>query len=78
MYLLNKFHYQDGSVNLWEVENSTDAAMANYIRMNTDHFEVMLLNMGYRIAGQGSDSVPDDNDDPTDFSRTQPLSCRPS
>ncbi|XP_058802060.1 WD and tetratricopeptide repeats protein 1-like [Phymastichus coffea] len=69
---------EDGSVNVWEVENSNDAAIANHIRMNTDHYEVMFFNMGYRFPGQGSGNGQDDNEDRQDSSNTQPLNCRPS
>lgn len=68
---------EDGTANIWKVENSNEAATANYIRMNTDHFEVMLFNMGYRLPLQNSDNLQDD-DDRADSSNAQPLNCRPS
>ena len=71
------WHLQDGTPNVWEVENSNEAAMNNYLRMNSDHFEVMLFNMGYRLPVQGPGSNQDDNEDLQD-SVTQPLNCRPS
>ncbi|XP_015436500.1 PREDICTED: WD and tetratricopeptide repeats protein 1-like [Dufourea novaeangliae] len=37
---------EDGSVNEREIQNLEDAATANQIRMNSDPFEVMLMNMG--------------------------------
>lgn len=40
---------QDGTKNEREVLNSYDAASANQRRMNADPFEVMLINMGYRL-----------------------------
>ena len=49
--------------------------MQNYIRMNTDHFEVMLLNMGYRVP---SSSGQEDDDDRQESLYSQPLNCRTS
>ncbi|XP_076243195.1 WD and tetratricopeptide repeats 1 isoform X2 [Calliopsis andreniformis] len=43
---------EDGSVNDREIQNLEDAAHANQVRMNTDPFEVMLMNMGYRFPVQ--------------------------
>lgn len=40
---------EDGTKNEREVLNSYDAASANQRRMNADPFEVMLINMGYRL-----------------------------
>ncbi|OXU18828.1 hypothetical protein TSAR_011669 [Trichomalopsis sarcophagae] len=63
---------EDGSVNVWEIENSNEAAIANYMRMNSDHFEAMLFNMGYRY----SISTHDDNEDQQESSNNP--TCRPS
>ncbi|KAJ8672903.1 hypothetical protein QAD02_004164 [Eretmocerus hayati] len=54
---------EDGSVNVWEVENTNDAAVANSERMNTDQFDVMLLNMGYRFPSGSVVSFQNDDDD---------------
>ncbi|KAL7296636.1 hypothetical protein TKK_0010055 [Trichogramma kaykai] len=67
---------EDGSANVLEVENLHEAAMANYVRMNTDHFEVMLFNMGYRIPAQGNNQ--DDVEGRQSPSGSLPLNCRPS
>lgn len=47
---------EDGSKNEREVLNVDDAASANQKRMNADPFEVMLMNMGYRIAAAHGDA----------------------
>ena len=44
--------------------------------MNSDHFEVMLFNMGYRYP-QNSDGSQD-NEDRQESVNMQPLNCRPS
>lgn len=54
-----------------------DAASANQIRMNSDPFEIMLMNMGYRLPAQQAEySDGEDGEDQRDF--TQALNCRPS
>lgn len=75
MTVIFYFQFQDGTVNSYEIKNPSEAAMQNYIRMNTDHFEVMLLNMGYRVP---PNSGQDDNEDRQESLYSQPLNCRPS
>ncbi|XP_017881841.1 WD and tetratricopeptide repeats protein 1-like isoform X2 [Ceratina calcarata] len=67
---------EDGSVNEREIQNLEDAASANQVRMNSDPFEVMLMNMGYRFPGQPVD-LNDDDDGNQDQTIVQP-SCKPS
>ncbi|CAL7932852.1 unnamed protein product [Xylocopa violacea] len=67
---------EDGSKNEREIQNLEDAASANQIRMNSDPFEVMLMNMGYRFPLQQTGLNEDD--DNQDQSIVQPLNCRPS
>ena len=52
-----------------------DAASANQKRMNADPFEVMLMNMGYRIT-----SVHGEEDEGGDEAtrETPAINCRPS
>ncbi|XP_034181101.2 WD and tetratricopeptide repeats 1 [Osmia lignaria lignaria] len=68
---------EDGTVNEREIQNLEDAASANQIRMNSDPFEVMLMNMGYRFPVQQAE-LNEDGDDHQDQSIVQPLNCRPS
>ncbi|KOC65400.1 WD and tetratricopeptide repeats protein 1 [Habropoda laboriosa] len=68
---------EDGSVNEREILNLEDAASANQIRMNSDPFEVTLMNMGYRFPVQQAE-LNEDGDDNEDQSYVQPLNCRPS
>ncbi|XP_054012474.1 WD and tetratricopeptide repeats protein 1-like [Hylaeus anthracinus] len=68
---------EDGSVNEREIQNLEDAASANQIRMNSDPFEVMLMNMGYRFPVQQNE-LNEDGDAQQDQSIMQPLNCRPS
>lgn len=60
-----------------EIVNLDDAASANQIRMNSDPFELMLMNMGYRfpISQEFND---EDAEDQRDQPITQALNCRPS
>jgi len=44
------------------VEDVNDAADANQRRMNTNPFEVILMNMGYRFNADGSDDEQPDED----------------
>jgi WD and tetratricopeptide repeat-containing protein 1 len=69
------FCFKDGSKNDREVIDLDDAASANQKRMNADPFEVMLMNMGYRItAVQG-----DEGEGGEDGAREAPaINCRPS
>lgn len=64
---------EDGSKNDREVLNLYDAASANQKRMNADPFEVMLINMGYRIQAMrgGNSESNNEGDHPT-------INCRPS
>lgn len=66
---------EDGSKNDREVIDLDDAASANQKRMNADPFEVMLMNMGYRIT-----SVHGEEEEGGDeASREAPaINCRPS
>lgn len=51
-----------------------DAASANQKRMNADPFEVMLMNMGYRIT-----SVQGEEEGGDEVAREAPaINCRPS
>ncbi|CAK9821540.1 WD and tetratricopeptide repeats protein 1 [Anthophora retusa] len=68
---------EDGSVNEREIQNLEDAASANQIRMNSDPFEVMLMNMGYRFPVQQAE-LNEDGDDNQDQSFVQPFNCRQS
>lgn len=69
------FCFKDGSKNDREIIDSDDAASANQKRMNADPFEVMLMNMGYRItAVQGDEGEGGD-----EGAREAPaINCRPS
>ena len=71
------YFMQDGSINEREIQNLEDAASANQIRMKSDPFEVMLMNMGYRFPVQQAE-LNEDGDDNQDQSIVQPLNCRPS
>ncbi|XP_033227505.1 WD and tetratricopeptide repeats protein 1 [Belonocnema kinseyi] len=69
---------EDGEANEREIQNPDDAASANQIRMNSDPFELMLMNMGYRFPGQNS-SLGDDGDGEGLPTTRPPIdSCRPS
>ncbi|XP_060813250.1 WD and tetratricopeptide repeats protein 1-like isoform X1 [Bombus pascuorum] len=68
---------EDGSINEREIQNLEDAASANQIRMKSDPFEIMLMNMGYRFPVQQTE-LNEDGDDNQDQSIVQPLNCRPS
>ncbi|XP_014614104.1 PREDICTED: WD and tetratricopeptide repeats protein 1-like [Polistes canadensis] len=72
---------EDGSINDREIKNLEDAALANQIRMNRDPFELMLINMGYRLPvgqpeenNEPNEEIDDQNDQPI----VHPLNCRPS
>lgn len=69
------FCFKDGSKNDREVIDLDDAASANQKRMNADPFEVMLMNMGYRITSvQGDEGEGGD-----EGAREAPaINCRPS
>ncbi|XP_036150453.1 WD and tetratricopeptide repeats protein 1 isoform X4 [Monomorium pharaonis] len=69
---------EDGSVNEREIQNLDDAASANQIRMNSDPFELMLMNMGYRFPVPQHEFSDEDNEDQHDQPITQALNCRPS
>ncbi|KAI4492441.1 hypothetical protein M0804_002232 [Polistes exclamans] len=71
---------EDGSINDREIKNLEDAALANQIRMNRDPFELMLINMGYRLpVGQPEENEPNEEiDDQNDQPIVHPLNCRPS
>ncbi|XP_066994576.2 WD and tetratricopeptide repeats protein 1 [Anabrus simplex] len=65
----------DGSKNEREVMDLDDAASANQKRMNADPFEVMLMNMGYRITsipGEDGDAMESESRD------AHAINCRPS
>lgn len=69
------FPFQDGSKNDREVIDLDDAASANQKRMNADPFEVMLMNMGYRITSvQGEEGEGGDEG----ARETPTINCRPS
>lgn len=55
--------------------NPDDAASANQKRMNADPFEVMLMNMGYRIAQAHGEA---DGDIEGETSLVPAPSCRTS
>jgi WD and tetratricopeptide repeat-containing protein 1 len=42
------------------VEDVNDAAYANQRRMNSNPFEVILMNMGYRVSGAEDEASEDD------------------
>ncbi|PSN32439.1 WD and tetratricopeptide repeats protein 1 [Blattella germanica] len=66
---------EDGSKNDREVTDLDDAASANQKRMNADPFEVMLMNMGYRITSvQGEEGEGGDEAN----RETPAINCRPS
>lgn len=69
---------EDGSVNEREIQNLDDAASANQIRMNSDPFELMLMNMGYRFPVPQHEFSDEDGEDQHDQPITQALNCRPS
>lgn len=52
-----------------------DAAYANQRRMNSNPFEVILMNMGYRMNG-GVDEASDD--DPATQEGGVPMECNPT
>lgn len=62
---------EDGSKNDREVIDLDDAASANQKRMNADPFEVMLMNMGYRITSVQADEGEGEREAPS-------INCRPS
>nr|CAD7599282.1 unnamed protein product [Timema genevievae] len=64
---------RDGSKNDREVLDLDDAASANQKRMNADPFEVMLMNMGYRIT-----SVHSEEGSETSGSEDAAINCRAS
>ncbi|XP_014210144.1 WD and tetratricopeptide repeats protein 1 isoform X2 [Copidosoma floridanum] len=67
---------EDGSENVWEVKNANEAAIANYLRMNSEQFELMPFNIAYMFPpGQGDGQ--EDNEGRPDLSNA-PLNCRPS
>ncbi|XP_015609813.1 WD and tetratricopeptide repeats protein 1 [Cephus cinctus] len=68
---------EDGSVNEREILNLDDAASANQIRMNSDPFELMLMNLGYRFPGQHA-AGDEDSDESQEPRVAQALNCRPS
>lgn len=70
--------FQDGKENERVVKNLEDAAKANQVRMNSDPFELMLMNMGYRIPPTSSQSSEDGPDESGTQMIGQPLNCRPS
>ncbi|KAL0275580.1 UNVERIFIED_CONTAM: hypothetical protein PYX00_003392 [Menopon gallinae] len=64
---------EDGTKNERVVLNLDDAALANQKRMNSDPFEVMLMNMGFRIAsaaGEGEGESEETNRVPSPGCRT--------
>ena len=67
--------FQNGIVNEREIKNLDDAASANQIRMNSDPFELMLMNMGFRFPVPRSD---EDNEDFQEHPSEQSLNCAPS
>lgn len=69
---------QDGSVNEREIQNLDDAASANQIRMNSDPFELMLMNMGYRFPVPQHEFSDEDSEDQHEQPITPALNCRPS
>ncbi|XP_039314625.1 WD and tetratricopeptide repeats protein 1 isoform X3 [Solenopsis invicta] len=69
---------EDGSVNEREIQNLDDAASANQIRMNSDPFELMLMNMGYRFPVPQHEFSDEDSEEQHDQPITQALNCRPS
>lgn len=71
--------FQNGAVNDREIQNLDDAALANQYRMNSDPFELMLMNMGFRIPARGfrvNESGSAESDDLQ--VREHPLNCTPS
>ncbi|KDR22656.1 WD and tetratricopeptide repeats protein 1, partial [Zootermopsis nevadensis] len=67
---------EDGSSNEREVIDLDDAASANQKRMNADPFEVMLMNMGYRITSVQGEEGEGGGDE---GAREAPaINCRPS
>ncbi|XP_066582568.1 WD and tetratricopeptide repeats protein 1 [Prorops nasuta] len=68
---------EDGSINEREVQDLEKAASANQIRMNSDPFELMLLNMGYRFPVQQTDGAQENGDDSQDQAAIPPF-CRQS
>ncbi|GFG32356.1 hypothetical protein Cfor_10916 [Coptotermes formosanus] len=66
---------EDGSKNDREVIDLDNAASANQKRMNADPFEVMLMNMGYRITSVQAD----EGEGGDEGAREAPaINCRPS
>jgi len=56
----------DGIKDEREVADSDNAAFANQRRMNADPLEVMLMNMGYRVRGSGTQSGAEEEDEEED------------
>lgn len=69
---------EDGSVNEREIQNLDDAASANQIRMNSDPFELMLMNMGYRFRDPQHEFGDENGENQFSQPITQALNCRPS
>jgi len=63
---------EEGFVNDRVVDDINDAAYANQKRMNSSPFEVILMNMGYRLSGNEDE---DDDVAPRDVPVT---ACNPS
>ncbi|ODM96150.1 WD and tetratricopeptide repeats protein 1 [Orchesella cincta] len=62
----------EGQANDRVVEDVTDAAYANQRRMNSNPFEVILMNMGYRMNG---DEEPSDEESAQE---AVPMQCNPT
>ncbi|XP_046399120.1 WD and tetratricopeptide repeats protein 1-like [Ischnura elegans] len=72
---------EDGTKNDREVMDLDRAASANQMRMNADPFEVMLLNMGYRISplsGNSGEGPDGDAEGAASGADAGAINCRPS
>ncbi|XP_034937043.1 WD and tetratricopeptide repeats protein 1-like [Chelonus insularis] len=68
---------EDDSKNEREINNFDTIASANQVRMNSDPFELMMTNMGYRITGHSTIDLEDGSEE-TDEPFFQYTNCRTS
>lgn len=65
---------QDGQENERIVKDVQDAASANQRRMNSNPFEVILMNMGYRVNGGEEEGSEEEGG----AQESVPMQCNPT
>lgn len=77
-FTVSYFLHQDDKPNEREQKNHEGVAVANQMRMNSDPFDLMIMNMGYGFSRRTAPPDDEADEQQRDPVILRPSSCRPS